>query len=141
MQQFSHPEIGKTVEVILNTTKPAGEVAYHVPATETFTGDVVANEKWMDPGTFCITTGLPSRYNFPVRNLLLKHVDNMSYVSGEKVEKKEVKDPGSIERIVIGSKGDKYVVKKVGKTWSCTCIAGQFNRPCKHIKSVKQELV
>jgi len=41
---------------------------------------------------------------------------------------------------VAGSKGAHYTVTRIGGDYKCTCIAGQFNRLCKHINQVKSNL-
>ena len=37
---------------------------------------------------------------------------------------------------VEGSKGKAYTVTKRGSQWACTCVAGGFGKPCKHINQV-----
>lgn len=41
------------------------------------------------------------------------------------------------QRVVIGSKGEKYHLTEVDGTWICTCPGFQFHGRCKHQNMVK----
>ena len=38
---------------------------------------------------------------------------------------------------VLGSKGQKYNVTKIGPAWKCECRGFQFRQDCKHIQNLK----
>lgn len=96
-----------------------------IPEYLTFTGKVVANEKWLT-NHLSITTGIKS---FPVRSIDMAHV-----VSINGVKSKSVKVvPKTRTWIVAGSKGNTYTVTEENGRRSCTCPGYQFRRQCKHL--------
>ena len=127
------PQIGSEVTVTVRNAMAdfrhlygSGVISEH----ETFTGIVVANEKWLT-NHLSITTGIKS---FPVRS-----IDMARVVSINGVKSKSVKAAVSKTRtwIVAGSRGQNYTVTEENGRRSCTCVGYEFRRQCKHLNVVK----
>lgn len=131
--QFAKPTIGSDVEVVTDTPNPSQPFAL----PKHYRGRVVQPFKWVGPDDFCLTTG--DSY-FPVRVINIKYVKDLTYVDGSIATTTEAKAVPKIESwSVEGSKGDIYIVTRDGDKWSCDCVAGKFNRSCKHVLSIQKQ--
>jgi hypothetical protein len=126
------PQIGSEVTVTVRNAMAdfrhlygSGVITEHV----TFTGTVVANEKWLT-NHLSITTGIKS---FPVRS-----VDTTRIVSINGVKSKSVKAAVSKTRtwIVAGSRGQNYTVTEENGRRSCTCPGYHYRSNCKHLHKI-----
>ena len=92
----------------------------------TYEGEIVANPKWIDYDAISLST---DQHKFRVRVI---PKDTIVEIDGS--ESKYIA-PISSERVltVAGSKGNVYTVIIGTKTNSCTCVAFQYRRSCKHI--------
>jgi len=126
------PKLGSEVTITVRNAMAdfrhlygSGVISEHV----TFTGTVVANEKWLT-NHLSITTGIKS---FPVRS-----IDMARVVSINGVKSKSVKAAVSKTRtwIVAGSRGQNYIVTEENGRRSCTCVGFGFRHQCKHLNMV-----
>lgn len=126
------PKIGMEVTVKVRNAMADFRHLYAsnvIPEYLTFTGTVVANEKWLT-NHLSITTGIKS---FPVRS-----IDMARVVSINGAKTKPVKSVSKTRTwIVAGSKGNTYTVTEENGRRSCTCVGYQFRRQCKHLNVVK----
>ena len=97
-----------------------------MPKYHTYEGELVATPKWIDYDAIALTTNDPK---FRVRVIAKSDI-----ISVDGSESKYIA-PISSERVltVAGSKGNVYTVTIGTKTNSCTCVAFQYRRSCKHI--------
>jgi hypothetical protein len=95
----------------------------------TLTGKVVKSQKWVKADSFSLET---TDKEYPVKIIPASWVTDIKIISG-KVDTVN-------EYIVMGSKGDKYIVTKGAKQYSCTCVGFKFSAKCKHIQSIKDKL-
>lgn len=105
----------------LHDTRYANQPMFH-----TYEGELVATPKWIDYDAIALTTNDPK---FRVRVIAKSDI-----ISVDGSESKYIA-PISSERVltVAGSKGNVYTVIIGTKTNSCTCVAFQYRRSCKHI--------
>lgn len=103
-----------------------------IPDVETYTGNIIANPKWLGDDHICLTTG---EAWFPYRmikkaNIVSSSID-IAY-SAPKTDKNifEAK----------GSKGNIYTITRENSNWSCTCVGFGFRRACKHVVAAKKLL-
>jgi len=79
----------------------------------------------------CSKCGLPTR----VTRSLEEHAALLANVGWRIVGGEPVCPPcvaGDVRRIVIGSKGDLYVLRPFNGSWSCSCQGFLFRGKCKH---------
>ena len=140
MKTFSHPEIGKivVVTVVTNPVKRATSF-FHIPEFVEYEGTVVKNDSFDAVDSFCLTSGLPSYFKFPVRNIMLKNVQNMRYKDGVDIVKEDKSSTDGTKTFVEKSSrtGEEYIVSVANGTWNCTCKGFMFRKSCKHINDVK----
>jgi hypothetical protein len=99
-------------------------------------GEVIGSEQWDLPGTFRILAGDPRH---AVAVIPLEKVVAIEDESGKSLE--QLPDTVvSRSWEVAGSKGGVYNVLQVGSKWSCSCVAFQYRKHCKHIAAKIEEL-
>jgi len=131
---FAKPEIGSEIEITTNTPN----LALPLASNQQHRGKVVTAFKWVGEHDFCLTTGDSA---FAVRVIDIRHVTEMKYVDGFTAETVELKPVPPIESwTVTGSKGDVYIITRDSDKWSCDCVAGRFNRHCKHVSQIQSTL-
>jgi hypothetical protein len=131
--QFNKPEVGSDIEVVTATPNPSQPFAL----PKHYRGRVVQPFKWAGPNDFCMTT---DQADFPVRVIDISYVKELKYVDGTVATTVEVKPVPKIESWTVdGSKGDVYIVTRDGTKWSCDCVAGKFNRHCKHVSLIQKQ--
>ena len=131
------PMIGKTVTVTVKNDNRMYLVCR--PETTDHTGTIVPSFPWLDKDEFCMTTGLA---NYPVRTIRLGTVLKVVSATGQEM-KLPVAEPtqSKVEQWnATGSKGDTYIVTRAGNKWSCTCVAGEHGKACKHVAAVKAKI-
>ena len=101
-----------------------------LPKTEVYEGEIVATPKWVDYPAIALTTG---DKKFPLRIIDQQQIIS---INDQKFQAEKIQ-PAKKQYQVTGSKGDIYTVTVEGTHKSCTCIAFQFRRNCKHIVGVK----
>lgn len=129
------PKIGMEVTVKVRNAMADFRHLYAsnvIPEYLTFTGTVVANEKWLT-NHLSITTGIKS---FPVRSIDMARVVSINGAKA-KVSASAVVAPKSRTWFVKGSKGNTYTVTEENGRRSCTCVGYEFRRQCKHLNVVK----
>jgi hypothetical protein len=143
MKTFSHPEIGKTVIVTVATNPQIRATSFFfIPEEVTYTGIVVKNESFDAVDSFCITSGLPSYFKFPVRNIMLRNVIGMKYQDGDAITKEEKSSTNGTKTFIEKSEktGEEYIVSVTNGVWNCTCKGFMFRKNnCKHINKVKEK--
>lgn len=97
----------------------------------TYEGEQVATPKWVDYDAIALTTNENTKFKF---RIIPK--DQIVEING--TASKFVAE-SSQERTftVAGSKGNSYTVTVGLKYKSCTCIAFQYRKSCKHIVGIK----
>lgn len=74
---------------------------------------------------------MKSKYRFGATKRKFKEVPNtFGFVEQPEVVVVDTKDRWT----VTGSKGEKYIVERVGKKLTCTCSGFKFRNKCKHIE-------
>ena len=129
----SSPNPGSIIKVMYRTP----DQLYHDLAERIdieYIGTVLPVNKWDLPDTFNLSTG---NSEFPMRVISLHRVVNIEYVSGEGREI-TANDFETKEFQVVGSKGDMYTVTRTGHKYTCTCVAFQWKKHCKHINEVSK---
>jgi hypothetical protein len=65
-------------------------------------------------------------------------LSNLNWIRPKRIKPKEQVSK-TLEKIVTGSKGNKYIVKynTVTKKKTCTCPGFNFRRKCKHLEELK----
>lgn len=95
------------------------------PTSIEFTGKVLQPYKWLSDRQFCMS----GDSNWPIRVISVDSLEDIELLSGSM---KEVDTDLKVYE-VEGSKGNKYIVTKSNKGWTCTCTGFQFRNQCKHI--------
>jgi hypothetical protein len=104
----------------------------------TYTGTVIADNKWTQPTEFVLLT--PLTPNYPKRTVQLKWITSLNYANGtEAILTKE--DNTTYQWTVDGSKGNKYIVIKAGNKFTCDCTGFTYRKTCKHIQQTIDNLV
>lgn len=135
MKNKPMPAVGDLVTVITRNDN-TGMIAYR-PDTNTHVGKFLATPQWLESGHFCIT----GDKNHPQRIIKVENVVSIS-TGGKTFAVPAVKKPPSPELKtyeIAGSKGNSYTVINRNGAWSCGCVAGNFGKPCKHIKQAQLE--
>lgn len=97
-----------------------------MPKSYTYEGELVATPKWIDYDAIALTTNEPK---FRVRIIAKSDI-----ISVDGSQSKYIAPISSERQITVaGSKGNMYTVTIGTKTNSCTCVAFQYRRSCKHI--------
>ena len=101
----------------------------HIPEFHEYTGTVVKSHKAICEGQIGLTTG--------------ERVFDMRVIDIDRIVGMEdaVAAPSTVETswVVKGSKGSEYVVRKEGKSYTCSCPGYGFRRACKHIDQIKSK--
>lgn len=137
--QFTQPKIGR--EVIVEVTSRS--LPCNPSTTRTYTGIVSKSQKWDDPASFNMKTGLPRYYKFAHRTIMLKDVSKLVYSDGEEIEMKAKKEVKETQTFQFTSKrsGEVYTVTaSTDDIVKCTCKGFMFRSQCKHVKEVKEKL-
>jgi hypothetical protein len=88
-------------------------------------GKVLPSDRWLTDRQFNIT----GDKDWPIRTINMINVEDIEIIQGSfKTIETKVK---TYE--VAGSKGNKYIVTRNEKGWSCNCSGFQFRRQCKHV--------
>ena len=103
-----------------------------------YRGHILKSKTWMSPNQFCLSTDDPEA---PFRILDQDRILDMRFVDGREAEQVEIKEKPKFQIWQVnGSKGEVYNVTINEDKWSCDCIAGQFNRSCRHVKKIQEEI-
>lgn len=95
----------------------------------------MSSPDWVPEHSFCMTG---SRW-VPMR--VIRWSDVVSITQNGRTEKVAVSAEVTAkpqEWQVAGSRGATYTVSKVRGNWRCNCVAGQFNRACKHVAQAQK---
>lgn len=130
MKKFNKPPVGSSVTV---TTRCKENYYYATDEwrDNTYTGEVLRDEKWFKDGDFKITSDEPDVISFRVINL--NSVIDLK-IDGQDGDQSEVDT--SVKTVVVeGSNGNQYLVSvKDGVANSCTCKGFQYRKQCRHLK-------
>lgn len=102
----------------------------HVPEFNEYTGTVIRDHKAVREGQIGLTTG---------ERVFDMRVIDIDRIVGFESAKSSHAEPETTWT-VQGSKGSEYVVRKEGKSYTCSCPGYGFRRVCKHIDNVKSTL-
>ena len=128
------PAVGTQVTVVVKNVSRRNPWD---PETLQFAGKIAPTYKWLDADYFCLTTNDPQ---FPIRSIRQERVVTISS-GGNTISQ----TPASQQAMktgtwqVKGSKGDIYNGTRNGDRWTCDCVAGQFGRSCRHVKTLQAE--
>ena len=107
-------------------------------------GIVSISNPWDKPGTFRIANreDVFGKTHFE-STIAVERVKSLKILGTSKdpenPEAANVPDPVKAETFEIkGSKDNVYMVVIDGDKSSCTCSAGKFGRPCKHVKAARE---
>jgi len=95
------------------------------PDTHIFEGTVVPKYKWLNDRQFCMT----GDDKMQVRVIDMDMVKDIELLSGSM---QNVNTDIQVFE-VAGSKGNKYIVSKDNRGWTCTCSGFVFRKSCKHV--------
>lgn len=125
--------VGDVVTVVVKNRMP-GMLVWQ-PATDELEGKVMASPDWVPEHSFCMTG------NRWLAMRVIRWSDVVSITRGGLTTKVEVSaEPvrKTLEWQISGSRGNTYTVTKVRDNWRCNCVAGQFNRACKHVAQAQK---
>jgi hypothetical protein len=135
---FAIPAVGSDIEVcmanpLMPTARYPGE-----PDRNWYRGKVMKSLKWMSPEMFCLSTDIKES---PIRILDQDRILDLRFVDGSAAEQVELTEKPKFQMWQVdGSKDNVYTVTLDNGKWSCDCVAGKYNRPCKHVKKIQEEL-
>ena len=134
MMKNTLPPVGAEITVVVRNRRQGMVVWY--PATDTHQGRIMATPSWVEQGNFCMTGDVPKH---PMRVINYANVVSMTQ-GGESVTVPVVKkaaEPVIKTYEIAGSRGNSYTVTFHNGSWKCPCVAGGFNKECKHLKAAK----
>lgn len=135
---FAIPQVGTEVEVCMKNPLMLSARYSGMPDSTWYRGKVMRPLKWMSPDMFCLSTDIKES---PIRILDQDRILDLRLVGGGEVEHVELKEKPKFQMWQVdGSKGNVYTVTLDNNKWSCDCVAGRFNRPCKHVKKIQESL-
>ena len=135
---YAIPEIGTEVEVCMKNPLPVSARYSGMPDYWWYRGQILKSLKWMSPDMFCLST---DNKESPIRILDQDRILDLRLVDGGEVEHVELKEKPKFQMWQVdGSKDNVYTVTLDNGKWSCDCVAGRFNRPCKHVKKIQESL-
>ncbi len=135
---FAIPEIGTEVEVCMKNPLMLTARYSGMPDSNWYRGKVMKSLNWMSPDMFCLSTDIKES---PIRILDQDRILDLRYVDGSTAEHVELAEKPKFQIWQVdGSKGNVYTVTLDSGKWSCDCVAGRFNRPCKHVKKIQESL-
>ena len=135
---FAIPAVGSEIEVcmanpLMPTARYPGE-----PDRNWYRGTVMKSLNWMSPEMFCLSTGIKES---PIRILDQDRILDLRFVDGSASEQVVLAEKPKFQIWQVdGSKGNVYIVTLDAGKWTCDCVAGKYNRPCKHVKKIQEEL-
>ena len=134
---FAIPQVGSEIEVCMKNPLPISARHSGMPDSNWYRGKVMKSLNWMSPEMFCLSTGIKESPIILDQDRIL----DLRYVDGGEAEQVEVAEKPKFRMWQVdGSKGNVYNVTLADGKWSCDCVAGQFNRPCKHVKKIQVSL-
>jgi len=95
----------------------------------TYEGTVVPNEKFDQPGSFCMT----GDGRMAIRNISLEQVTHLELLTGSA---RKVAAKSGIRVFRVKSGKNAYVVTMQATRFQCNCIGFQYRRHCRHTKAV-----
>lgn len=133
MSKTPQIRVGESITVVVKN-RVKGMLTWR-PLTSEFQGTVVASPSWVPEHSFCMTG---ERFH-AMRVIRWDEVVEFSTASGKQavniVSSAPVK---AAEWQIAGSKGAVYTVTQNRGNWRCNCVAGQFNRACKHVAQAQK---
>jgi hypothetical protein len=127
---IARPDVGSTISVTV-TNPFADRMIPPQPQTTLYRGQVVKSDRWLTDQEFAMTGD--ARY--PVRVINLKLVCDIDYHSGQG----SAVDASAKNWEVTGSRGDRYVVTRDRRGYTCDCKGFQFRRSCRHVAEISQQ--
>jgi len=135
---FAIPQVGSEIEVCIANPLPISARYSGMPDSNWYRGKVMKSLNWMAPDMFCLSTDIKES---PIRILDQDRILDLCYVDGSTAEQVEIAEKPKFQIWQVdGSKGNVYTVTLDSGKWSCDCVAGRFNRPCKHVKKIQESL-
>ena len=128
------PAPGSRVSVTIDNFKP--NMLFRQDLTLTYIGTVVQNFPWCDLNDMCMVSDDNPTFT---RRIKMSRVLDVKPLGTGEVKVTVEKQASDKQWIVTGSKGDSYTVTVSGSRWTCTCLAGQHGRQCKHVKEKQAE--
>ena len=133
MSKKPQVSVGDAVTVLVKNRMP-GMLVWR-PATDELQGKIMSSPDWVPEHSFCMTG---SRW-VPMR--VIRWSDVVSITQNGRTEKVTVSAEVTAkphEWQIASSRGSTYTVSKVRGNWRCSCVAGQFNRACKHVAQAQK---
>ena len=133
MSKKPQVSVGDVVTVLVKN-RMQGMLVWR-PATDELEGKIMSSPDWVPEHSFCMTG---SRW-VPVR--VIRWSDVVSITQNGRTEKVALSAEVTTkpqEWQIAGSRGATYTVSKVRGNWRCNCVAGQFNRACRHVAQAQK---
>tara|TARA_R110000868_G_scaffold22642_2_gene92749 strand:+ start:4710 stop:5123 length:414 start_codon:yes stop_codon:yes gene_type:complete len=133
MSKKPQVSVGDTVTVVVKN-RMQGMLVWR-PATDELQGKIMSSPAWVPEHSFCMTG---SRW---VAMRVIRWSNVVSITQNGRTEKLAVSAEVTTkpqEWQIAGSRGATYTVSKVRDNWRCTCVAGQFNRACRHVAQAQK---
>jgi len=99
----------------------------HIPEFNEYTGTVIRSHKAIREGQIGLTTGQ--------RDFDMRVIDIDRIVGFESA--KSAPAVQEMTWVVKGSKGNEYVVRLEGKSYTCSCLGFVHRHACKHVDEIK----
>lgn len=144
--KFEKPAVGTWVRVVTDYSDYKRNFHWLNQRKSESRGKVVESQDWEGENTFALLT---TDRKMPIKTIELKRVAELEVIEAgalESLNNVEFKaaEAEAAEDIRVfeikGSKGNPYVVTKNKFTWTCTCVAGQRGRRCKHVAEAQEIL-
>jgi hypothetical protein len=133
MSKKPQVSVGDVVTVLVKNRMP-GMLVWR-PAIDELEGKIMSSPDWVPEHSFCMTG---SRW-VPMR--VIRWSDVVSITQNGRTEKVALSAEVTAkpqEWQIAGSRGTTYTVSKIRGNWRCNCVAGQFNRACKHVAQAQK---
>lgn len=127
---MQRPQPGSEIQVQVEYSMNANMIPPR-PTKQTYRGRVLASHRWLTDREFCLS----GDDAWPVRVINLQHVTDIQYLSGQGVDVRVSARTWE----VVGSRGDRYLVSRDSRGWSCACAGFQFRKNCRHVTQISAQ--
>ncbi len=146
MADIKKPKVGTWVRVQTDYSDAKKNFHWVIRRKYESVGRVVESQDWEGENTFALLT---NDSKMRIKTIDLKYVTSIEVIKAQKLHEETngafkatlVEEKSAARTFEIkGSKGNTYIVTKDKFNWSCTCIAGERGKRCKHVAEAELKL-